>query len=214
MSETSGDGDFSARDAAAILEQASTRARRQFDPYPPQMTLARAVIALASYGAVWLSVRGQHPYTGPTAVAIVIVIALAMVNLGAALLIARRAVSGVRGRTPLRPAEIVIVAVAWIGVFAVMAGLAAGGASRGVYLGWFVAGVPLIVAGLAWAGITAARADWPQASTALVIAAVGAASASAGPVGAWAVAGAGLCAALIGKAAVIAWRQRAGAIRR
>lgn len=42
----------------------------QFEPYPPWLLVIRAVMVLAAYGAVWLSVRGQHPYTVPTVAAI------------------------------------------------------------------------------------------------------------------------------------------------
>jgi hypothetical protein len=203
-------GEFSPRDAATLLEQATRQARRQFEPYPPLGSLIRAGIAIAAYGTIWLSVRGQHPYKWPDAAAILIVIALAVVNLGAAVAVAKRAVTGVSGRLPMRPAEIAIMAVAWTAVFAVMAALASAGASRAVVYGWYPAAMPLIVAGIAWAGIMAARADWPASGTALAVAAVGTGSAFAGPVGAWAVAGSGVCAVLVGKAALIAWRQRAG----
>jgi hypothetical protein len=64
----------------------------------------------------------------------------------------------------------------------------------------------LIVPGLAWAAIMAARAGWRNCGTGLAVAAVGA---FAGPAGAWAVAGVGLCAVLLGNAAAIARRQRA-----
>lgn len=209
----SGNDEFDPRDAAALLEQARRQARRQFEPYPPLGSLIRAGIALAAYGTIWLSVRGQHPYKGPDAAAILIVLALAAVNVGAAAAVAKRAVTGVSGRTRLRRAEITIMALAWIAVFVVMGALYPAGASRAVASGLYPAAAPLIVAGIAWAGIMAARADWPRSGTALVVAAVGAASAFAGPVGAWAVAGSGLCAALVGSAAATAWRHRAGTMR-
>jgi len=66
--------------------------------------------------------------------------------------------------------------------------------------------VPLIAAGLAWAGITAARADWLSCGIGLAVAVTGAVALSAGPAGAWAVAGVGLCLTLLGSAAVITWR--------
>ena len=209
----SGNGELSPQDAAALLEQASRQARRQFDPYPALGSVFRAVIALAAYGTIWLSVRGQHPYKGPDAVAILIVVALAVVNLVAAVTVGKRAVAGVSGRTRLRPAESAIAAAAWIVVFGAIPVLFAAGAGREVVLGWYLAAMPLIVAGAAWAGIMAARRDWHQAGAALATAVVGVAAAFAGPVGSWAVAGVGLCVVLLGSAADTAWRHRAGTLR-
>ena len=103
------------------------------------------------------------------------------------------------------------MAVAWVAVFAVMGALAGAGASRAIVYGLYPTTVPLIVAGLAWAAIMAARANRRACGTGLAVAAVGA----AGPSGAWAwaVAGAGLCAVLLGTAAGIAWRQRRSVVR-
>jgi hypothetical protein len=136
--------------------------------------------------------------------------AFGVVNLGVTVGVAKRATAGVSGRSRLHPAEIAIVAAAWAGVFAVMGVLAGEGVSRGFVYGVYPMTVPLIVAGLAWAAITARRAKWRQFGTAVAVVVVGIAGAFAGPAGAWAVAGAGLCLALIGSAAAVAWRQRRG----
>jgi hypothetical protein len=71
----------------------------------------------------------------------------------------------------------------------------------------------VIVPGLAYAAIMAARAGWRSCGTGLAVAAVGVVGAFAGPAGSWAVAAAGLCAVLLGNAAAIAWRQRRSAGR-
>src|SRR5690349_3571216 len=85
-------GGLDPRQAATLLEQTGRQARRQFEPYPPWMLVIRAVMALAACGAVWLTVRGQHPYTGPTtAVAFAVVLATVIVNFGATVAVARRA---------------------------------------------------------------------------------------------------------------------------
>lgn len=202
-------GSFDPRQAAALLGQTTQQARRQFEPSPPWFLAVRAVMVLVAYGAVWLSVRGQHPYTHPTVAALPGVFAFVVVNLGAAVLLARRATAGVSGRSQLRPAEIAVMAVVWVGVFAVMGVLAGAGVSDTIVYGIYPAAVPLIAAGLAWAGIMAARANWRACGTALAVAVVGAVGVFAGPVGAWAVVGVGLCVVLLASAAVIAWRQRA-----
>ena len=56
---------------------------------------------LATCGTVWLSVRGQHPYRGPTAAAIVVVCAFVVLHSGVTFAVARRATSGVSGRSRL-----------------------------------------------------------------------------------------------------------------
>lgn len=206
-------GEFAPQAAALLLEQARRRARRRFEPYPPLFSAIRAVIALATYGTIWLSVRDQHPYRGPDVAVYLVVLALAAVNLGAAVTVAKRATAGISGRTPMRPAEVTTMAAVWIGVFVVMGALPAAGAGRGVVYGLYPASAPLILAGLAWAGIMAARANRAGTGTALAVAAVGALAAFAGPAGAWAVAGSGLCVVLMVTAAATAWRHRARAVR-
>jgi hypothetical protein len=197
-------GNFDPQQAAALLDQTTQQARRKLAPSPPWLLVTRAVMVLAACGAVWLSVRGQHPYRGPTAADIPILVAFIVINFGATVAVRERAIAGVRGRTRLRPAEITVLALAWAAAAGVMWALAAAGVSYSLY-----PTTVLIVPGLAWAAIMAARANWRACGTGLGVAAVGAAGAFAGPAGAWAVAGVGLCAVLLGNAAAIARRQRA-----
>jgi hypothetical protein len=202
------DGGLDPREAATLLEQTRLQARRQFEPAPPWLLVTRAVMVLVTCGAVWLSVRGQHPYQGPTAAVLPVVFTFVVVNLGATLLVAKRATSGVSGRSRLRRAEIIVMAVAWVAVFVVMGVLAGAGVSRVVVYGLYPTTVPFIVVGLAWAAIMAARANWRSCGIGLAVAIVGAVGAFAGPVGAWAVAGIGLFVAFVGNAAATAWAQR------
>jgi hypothetical protein len=206
-------GSFDPQQAAALLDQTTQQARRQLEPAQPWLLVIRAVMVLAVCGTVWLSVRGQHPYKGPTAAVLPVVFAFVVLNFGATVAVAKRATAGVSGRSRLRRAEIAVLAVAWVGVFAVMGVLAGAGVSRAIVYGLYPATVPLMVAGLAWAGVMAARANWRACGTGLGVAVVGAVGAFAGPAGAWAVVGVGLFAVLLGSAAAIAWRQRRSAVR-
>ena len=95
-------------------------------------------------------------------------------------------------------------ALAWIAAAAVVGALAAAGVSYSLYPTTL-----LIVPGVAWAAVMAARADWRRCATGLAVAVVGAVGVFAGPAGAWAVAAVGLCLVLLGSAAAVAWRQRA-----
>src|SRR5882762_4751514 len=53
------------REAAKILEQTQTRARRQFDPQSALAAVVGAGVFLFGYGAVWWSMHDQHVYSGP-----------------------------------------------------------------------------------------------------------------------------------------------------
>jgi len=67
----------------------------------------------------------------------------------------------------------------------------------------------LVIPGLVWAGISAARANWRELATGLAIVVIGIVGAFAGPAGSWAVAAAGLCVVLLANAAAIAWQHHA-----
>ena len=56
------------REAARLLAQTQADARRSLDFRAPWVSLVAAVVALASFGIVWLNVRTQHPFTGPSPV--------------------------------------------------------------------------------------------------------------------------------------------------
>jgi hypothetical protein len=202
-------GSFDPRQAAALLDQTTVQARRQLEPYPPWLLVLRGVGALVVYGGLWLSVRGQHPYLHPTVAAIPGAVAFGIANTIATVAVAKRATAGVIGRSQLRRADIVLWTSLWVGAFAVMGVLIGAGVSDRIVYGLYPAAVPLVVAGLGWACVTAARAQWRQFSSALAIVAVGVGALFAGPAGAWLVSGVGICVALLGQAAIVARRQRA-----
>jgi hypothetical protein len=202
-------GSFDPRQAAALLDQTTQQARRRFEPYPPWLLTLRGLGALVVYGGLWLSVRGQHPYLHPTLAAVPGAVAFGIVNLIASIALARRATAGVTGRSRLRPVEIAAMSAVWVAVFVVMGVLIAVGVSDSIVYGVYPATVPLMAAGLAWAGIMAARTDWRECGIGLGIAVIGAAGALVGPADAWLVVGAGLCVAMLAIAAAIARRQRA-----
>lgn len=206
---TADSDDFDPREAAVLLDQTTVQARRQFEPYPPWLLAIRALLALIAYGALWQSVRGQHPYLHPTAAVVPVGVAVGIVNVIATVTVAKRATAGIRGRSRLRSGAIALMVLVWIGVFVAMAPMAGAGISDRIVYGLYPATAPLIIAGLAWAGITAAHADWRACVSGLEVAAVGGVAWLAGPAGAWAVVGAGLCVLLLERAAEIAWRQHA-----
>jgi hypothetical protein len=203
------DGELDPQEAAALLEQTKRQARRKFNPNPPLLSLLRAVVVLGAYGAVWLSVREQHPYKGPTGWALAILYGLVIIVIIASAGFLKRATTGVKGPSRARPAEIIVLAAAWILVYVFMGALEHAGASHAIVYGIYPATAPLIIVGVAAAGLAQARADWPTFGGTLTVAVIATIAAYFGPAGAWLVAGIALAAALLVHAAMTAWRQRA-----
>ncbi len=194
-------GTFDPQQAAALLDQTTAQARRKLTPSPPWLLATRGVAVLAVLGTIWLTVRGQHPYKGPTAAVIPVLVVFIVLNFAATVGVRERALAGIRGRTRFRPGEIAILAASWAAVPFFMWALAGAGAS----FAWYPTTV-LFVPGLAF-GAVAARAGWRRSAMGLGIAAVGIAGAFAGHAGSWAVAGVGLCILLLARAVVVARQQ-------
>jgi hypothetical protein len=160
-------------------------------------------LVLAALGAIWLSVRGQHPYRGPTTADIPVLVAFIVINFAATVAIRQRAMAGVQGKSRFSRSEVAILGLAWVAAAVVMFALAAAGVNYGLY-----PTTVLIVPGLAWTAVSAVRASWRNCATGLGVTMVGIAGLFAGPAGAWAVAGVGLCIVLLARAA-LGWRQNA-----
>lgn len=197
-------GTFGPEQAAALLDQTTRHARRKFQPSPPWLLVTRAVLVLAALGAIWLSVRGQHPYRGPTAADIPVLVGFIVVNFAATVAVRRRATAGVSGRSRFSQGEIAVLVAAFAATVVAMAWLGAAGVSFATY-----PTSVLVIPGLAWMVLAAARESWRGLATGLAIAVIGIVGAFAGPAGAWAVAAVGLCVTLLGSAAAIAWQPRA-----
>src|SRR3954452_23143291 len=121
QSETFGDeGGLDPRAAARLLERTRRQAQRGLDFRAPWLSLLAAAVALVAFGAVWLSVRGQHPYKGPTAVALVVLYAVVLLRIGTVVYAHRRAKAGVSGRSVRqRRAEGAALALALAAVYVV-----------------------------------------------------------------------------------------------
>jgi hypothetical protein len=203
-------GEFDPKTAATLLEQTSRRAQRQFEFPSPLLSLIQAAALLAAYGAIWLSVRRQNPYSGPSGAALVelyIFVAVAALAVG---LEARRATTGVTRRSSRQQwMRAIPFTAAFLSVYVLMGALRYDGFSTAIVYGVLPAAGPLIVVGAAAAGYAAAREDWPVLAFAVAAVAVGAGSAFAGPSGVWGIAGLGLCGLLICRAIAQVWLRRA-----
>jgi hypothetical protein len=197
-------GSFDPQQAAALLDQTTQEALRKFEPSPPWLLATRAIMVLAALGAIWLSVRHQHPYRGPTAADIPVLIAFIVINFAATVAVRQRAVAGVSGRSRFSQGEIAVLVLSLVATVVAMAGLGAAGVKFATY-----PTSVMVIPGLAWAAISALRANWRGVATGLGLLVIGIVGAFAGPAGAWAVAGVGLCIVLLGSAAAVAWRRHA-----
>ena len=209
--ETSEDeGGLDPREAARLLAQTQRQAQRGLDFRSPWLSLLAAAAALGAFGAVWLSVRGQHPYKGPTPAGLVVLYALVLIRIASVVFAHRRARAGVSGRSVRqRHAEGAALAVALVAVYVVMAALAHAGASDAVVYGVYVATATILVGGTFWAARSAIREDWQELGLSIAIVLVAAGSAFAGPRGVWLSDGVGLCAVLLAYSAAQAWQLRA-----
>jgi hypothetical protein len=194
-------GNFDPRQAAALLDQTTQQARHKFAPSPPWLLAARGFGVLAALGGIWLTVRGQHPYRGLVGADGAILIAFVVLNFTATVAVRKRALTGVRGPTRFRPAEIAVLVASWAAVPVLMVVLAA----NKVSFAWYPTTV-LIIPGLAWAAVSA-RGGWRQSGVGLALVVAGVVGAFAGSAGSWLVAGVGLCVVLLSDAVTIAWQQ-------
>ena len=94
-----------ARAAARLLAQTQADARRSLDFRAPWVSLVAAVVALASFGIVWLDVRTQHPFTGPSPASLVFFYALIALRIATVIYAYARARTGVSGHSREGPAR-------------------------------------------------------------------------------------------------------------
>jgi hypothetical protein len=201
-------GSFDPQQAAALLDQTTQQARRQLQPAQPWLLIIRAVLVLGALGAIWFSVRGQHPYKGPTAADIPVLVGFIVVNFTATVAVRRRAIGGVSGRSRFTEGEIAVLIGSFVVTLVAMVGLGAAGASFAYY-----PTSVMVIPALAWTVLMVARSNWRDVAIGLAIVAVGIVGAFAGPAGSWAVAAVGLCLVMLGNAAVIIWQQHRSVVR-
>lgn len=189
--------------AAALLDRTGRSARRQLNARPPLLSLVSAVVVLVVYGVLWSSVRGQHPYRGPSldVVGIIyLVVAIgALVGIGTYV----RATSGVSGRSQRTDRILAIpMGAAIVGFYVFLGALKYDGFSNAVVYGVVDAAGPWLVVGGVLAGMAAAQEDWWKLGGGIVMVAVAAGAAFAGPINVWGVLALAGCVLLLAQAAV------------
>jgi hypothetical protein len=190
-----------------LLEQTTRQTQRQFELQPPILLLAAAVTVLVAYGAVWLSVRNQHPYSGPSGTALGVLYGTLAVWIVLLTTVLRRALRGRSSRQ--RKLEGITFAAIWICVYVFQGALHHAGASAAIAYGIYPAAAPLLIVGSAVAAYETARENRARAGLAAAAVVLAAIASFAGPASVWGVIGVGLCALLLISAAAKLWQRRA-----
>jgi|SRR6516225_1489292 len=196
-----------AADAAVIMQDAGQKARQQLQVSHRVTFTVWGLALLLGYGAMWLGVRGQHPFHGPDPAAFAAVTLLAVVA-AIATVAGNRADSGVGGLSAARRRiHFVAVLAGLAAMFALEGALARTGASRAVF-GVFEASAPILVAGLFYLTTSAVWLDWPLSGLGIWLLAVAAVGGFAGPAGVWAVDALAAGLAYLLMAAIEPWVRR------
>ena len=184
------DEHFEPSDAADLLVSTRRNARRGFEQTTPLGYLFGAFVVGAAYGALWLSVRHQRPYVGPSLAVIGWVYGVVVVSVVVSATTYRRATRGVRG--PSRREDAIrglAIGVPWIAVYVFDGALRANGFSNAIVYGVFVAAMPWLVVGAAFAAFSAGRERWGEMAQGLTVLVIGTTAAFFGPAGSWGVLG-------------------------
>lgn len=189
-------------EAAAILQDTSERARRALLVRRPVVFAVWGIAWMVADGVIWLFVRDQHPYSGPTPAALLVLTLVVAAAAAVTPVLVGRAGSGVGGWTVLQRRVLLLSYLGgYIALFTLEAAIDHAGASRSV-LGVYGAAAPILLSGLIIAASSALVLDWSLFGLGLWLLAVAAGSGFAGPVGVWAVSALAGGAALLLMAAV------------
>ena len=101
-----------ARGAAVIMQQARKRAGSELRVRRPLLFVTWGLAMLIGYGAIWLSVRGQHPFHGPAWQALLLSLLLLLIALIVTAQIVDWAASGVGGRSEIQRGIFALAVVA------------------------------------------------------------------------------------------------------
>jgi hypothetical protein len=198
------------REAARVLAQTQADARRSLDFRAPWVSLVAAVVALAGFGIVWLNVRNQHPFTGPSAASLAVFYGLIALRIATVIYAYARARTGVSGHSvKVQRSEAAAIGAALLVCYLALIGIANSGShGAGFYWSLFLNGI-LIAQAAVWAGRCAIHKNWHEVALTVPVALIAALAAIAGPRGMWLVNGVGLCVLLLANASIGKWQRRA-----
>jgi hypothetical protein len=181
------DTPMDAQDAATILQEARDRATSELQVRQPVLFAVWGLCWFLSYGVIWLSVRGQRPYTGPTSAALLTLMLIAAAAYVITVVVVGRAASGVGGLSSIQRRILVLTYLGgYVGMFALEAAIDHAGASRAV-LSVYGANAPILLIGLIVAASSALFLNWYSLGLGLWLLVLAAGSGFAGAVSVWAV---------------------------
>jgi len=198
------------REAARLLAQTQADARRSLDFRAPWVSLVAAAVALVGFGIVWLDVRNQHPFTGPSPASLAFFYVLIAFRIATVIYAYARARAGISGHSvKVQRSEAVAMGAALFVWYVVLIGIASSAHhSAGFYWSLGLNGT-LIALAVIWAGRCVIHQNWQEVALVVPVALIAALAAVAGPRGMWLVNGVGLCLLLLATAAIGA-RERRG----
>ena len=153
-----------AQGAAVIMQQARERAGSELRIRRPVLFVTWGLALLIGYGAMWLSVRGQHPFHGPAWPTLLLSLLLLLIAAVVTAQVVDWAASGVGGRSEVQRGIFALAVVAGYAALLIeKTAMASAGASRPVQavLG---ATAPMLAAGLVFVASSAVTAglNWPR----------------------------------------------------
>jgi hypothetical protein len=170
------------QEAAALMAATRDQAHSALAVRLPLVYLPWGAAWLIGLGAMWLSVRGQRPYQGPSGAAVALLVILLLAAVGVTMVVVTRATRGVRGPSAVAGR---IYGLSWpiafAALFLIEGALGHRGASAQV-LGIVGGAGPILVTGLIYVLGAAIWLDWSMFGLGVWLAAVAAAGAWAGPV--------------------------------
>lgn len=198
--------DLDPRAAAELIQQATRTARRSLTFRAPVVYASWGVAWLAGLGAMWLSVRGQTHYRGPSAGPAILFGVLIVLAIAATMVSVLQASRGISGQTE---AQGRIFGFSWLigfaAWFAINAALSMAGASEDI-LGVASTAGPLLVTSLLYLAGAGIWLDWPMFVMGLWLALVTAVAVFTGPVGVLLVAAAAGGGGFLMMAGYLSWR--------
>lgn len=194
------------RTAAALIQQARAHARDELAIKQPRLYAAWGAAWLIGLGAMWLSVRGQHPYRDPAGWSVAILAALIVAAVAVTIITTSQATRGIGGASVRQD---VMYGLAWPAGFAalfVIEGALSHAGASGKVMGVIGAAGPLLVTGLIYVVAAAIWLDRTMFGFGGWLLAVAAAAAWSGPVGALAVGALAGGGGFLAVAAYLAWK--------
>jgi hypothetical protein len=192
MNDTQTEG-FDPQEAAELLDQATRQARSQFSMYSTLGNILAGIAVLVGFGAMWISVLGQHPYQGPALWALgvwfLLIVPLIIVT-GTQM---KRAMDGVSGPAQRQTrVGMALVGATLIASYVFGGALHRWGVSDAIGTGIYPAAGPIAFTAMAAAIVSAMQSEWKRVALALSVVVLGLVAAYTGPVAVWLVMGIGL----------------------